>query len=217
MLILAPVFWTVVITNALDQGLRFSLDKATYELLYLPMPARFGATIKETIDIVVNRVADAAGAVLLGVRTQGFLGMGGLGLGVRGTAVATFFVLIGWLYVAARLRREYVVAIRENIHKHRIDSERAHAAALDRSMAEALASKLQAPEPADVLYALDLLEAQPRPSHPALRGLLTHPSATIRRRAIALLSSAGDRSAREDVEARLPILTSTRGPRRSCT
>jgi ATP:ADP antiporter, AAA family len=202
-IILTPVFWPVVLASALDQGLRFSLDKASFELLYLPIPGALRSHVKGTIDIVVNRVADAAGALILGLLTQGFLGVGGLGLGVRGTAVVTFFVLIGWLYVAARLRREYVVAIRENIHKHRIDSERAQAAALDRSMAEALASKLQAPEPADVLYALDLLEAQPKPSHPALRGLLTHPSATIRRRAIALLSSAGDRSARADVEARL--------------
>ena len=59
------------LTNALDQGLRFSLDKATYELLYLPLAPAQRAQVKTAIDIVISRVADAAGAVLLGVATEG--------------------------------------------------------------------------------------------------------------------------------------------------
>lgn len=198
-----PLFWPVVIANAFDQGLRFSLDKATFELLYLPIPGALRANVKATIDIIINRLADAAGAIVLGLVTKGFVGLGGLELELRGTAMLIVAVTIVWLYIANRLRGEYVVAIRENIHKHRIDSERASAVALDRSMAEALAAKLKADEPADVLYALDLLEAQPNPLHPALHGLVSHESPAIRRRAIALLRTAGDRSARAQVEARL--------------
>ena len=41
-------------------------------------------------------------------------------------------------------------------------------------MAEALASKLKAHEPADVLYALDLLEAQPNPATRRCRGCVSH-------------------------------------------
>jgi ATP:ADP antiporter, AAA family len=198
-----PLFWPVVITNAFDQGLRFSLDKATFELLYLPIPGALRANVKSTIDIIINRLADAAGAIVLGLATQGFVGIGGLELELRGTATLIVAVTVIWLYIANRLRGEYVVAIRENIRKHRIDSERASAAALDRSMAEALAAKLKADEPADVLYALDLLEAQPNPLHPALHALVSHESPAIRRRAIALLRTAGDRSARAEVEKRL--------------
>jgi AAA family ATP:ADP antiporter len=198
-----PLFWPVVVANAFDQGLRFSLDKATFELLYLPIPGALRANVKSTIDIIINRLADAAGAIVLGLVTQGFVGLGGLELELRGTAALVLVVTMAWLFIANRLRSEYVVAIRENIRKHRIDSERASAAALDRSMAEALAAKLKADEPADVLYALDLLEAQPNPLHPALHGLVSHESPAIRRRAIALLRAAGDRSARAEVEARL--------------
>ena len=36
-ILLMPALWTVLLTSSLDQGLRFSLDKATYELLYLPL------------------------------------------------------------------------------------------------------------------------------------------------------------------------------------
>ena len=45
-------------TNATDQGLRFSVDKATYELLYLPIPQASRSRIKNAIDIVLNRMGD---------------------------------------------------------------------------------------------------------------------------------------------------------------
>src|SRR5688572_20491517 len=35
LILLVPAFWSVLLTNGFDQGLRFSVDKATYELLYL--------------------------------------------------------------------------------------------------------------------------------------------------------------------------------------
>ena len=38
LILLLPGFWPVLLTNACDQGFRFSLDKSTYELLYLPLP-----------------------------------------------------------------------------------------------------------------------------------------------------------------------------------
>ena len=71
-ILLVPVFWPVLLTNASDQALRFSVDKATYELLYLPIAPGRRVHVKTAIDIVVNRVADAFGAVLLGVMTRGF-------------------------------------------------------------------------------------------------------------------------------------------------
>ncbi len=104
LVLLLPAFWAVLLTNALDQGLRFSLDKATYELLYLPLTPPLRAQIKTAIDIVVSRFADAAGAVLLGIATQGFLVPGGLGLGIRGTAALNLGFIGAWLLVAVRLR-----------------------------------------------------------------------------------------------------------------
>ena len=78
---LARVLTSVLITNAFDQGFRFSLDKATYELLYLPIPPQQRVPLKNTIDIIVNRIADGCGALLLGLATKGFAFIPGLGLG----------------------------------------------------------------------------------------------------------------------------------------
>jgi len=189
-----PVLWSVLMTNAFDQGLRFSVDKASYELLYLPIPPAQRIPLKNTIDIVVNRVADGCGALLLGLATQGFAMIPGLGLGVRGTAAINIFLICAWGGVAWRVRREYVRTIHDSIHRHRLDTERAASTTIERSAAEALRSKLSAGEPDDVRYALGLLEVQQSRSWmPALRHLLTHHEADIRRRALALLRSAGDR------------------------
>ena len=111
-----------VVTNAFDQGFRFSVDKASYELLYLPIPPAQRIPLKNAIDIMVNRVADGCGALLLGLATQGFSVIPGLGLGLRGTAAVNGVFIAMWLLVAWRLRVEYVRTIHDSIHRHRLDT-----------------------------------------------------------------------------------------------
>ena len=130
-------FWPVLITNGFDQGLRFSVDRPTYELLYLPIAPGRRVHLKNAIDIVVNRIADAIGAVLFGVATMGFFMLPGIGLGVRGTAVLNLALIGVWLAVASRLRVEYVRTIQDSIHRHRLDTERAARTTIERSAADA--------------------------------------------------------------------------------
>ena len=201
LILLVPVFWPVLLTFGVDQGLRFSVDKASYELLYLPLAGRGRSQLRATIDIVVNRTADAIGAIALGFATKGFLGLRGLDLGLRGTAAITIVVLAAWAFLAWRLRSEYVAAIGESIRSHRLEAERAAAAAVERSGALAIDGKLKSTDETEVLYALEALEAQRdvRPL-PALRGLLRSRNPDIRRRALRLLNESGDKRATPDVE-----------------
>jgi hypothetical protein len=194
-ILLAPAFWPVLLTNAADQGLRFSVDKATYELLYLPLPPALRAPLKNAIDIVVNRFADAAGGVLLGLATRGFFMVPGFHLGLRGTATVNLCVISLWLVAAWRLRFEYVRTIHDSIHRYRVDTERPSTGVLDREAADALSEKLAAADPADVRSALTMVEEQQAGRwHDALSNLLSHEEADIRRRALAILSAAGDRT-----------------------
>ena len=192
---LAPGLWSVLVTNAFDQGFRFSVDKASYELLYLPIPPAQRIPVKNAIDIVGNRVADGVGALLLGLATQGFFGwIPGLGLGLRGTAAINMVFVAIWVGIAWRLRTEYVRTIHESIHRHRLDTERAASTTIEKSAAEALRAKLAGGDASEVRYALGLLEVQQTRSwQPALRTLLQHPEGDIRRRALSLLRAAGDR------------------------
>jgi AAA family ATP:ADP antiporter len=194
LILIAPMLWSVLLTNAFDQGFRFSVDKASYELLYLPISPGQRVPLKNAIDIIVNRVADGCGALLLGLATKGFAFVPGLGLGLRGTAAVNVVFIAGWLAVAWRLRREYVRTIHESIHRHRLDTERAASTTIERSAAEALKAKLAGSDVSEVRYALGLLEVQQSRSWlPALRRLLSNPEPDIRRRALSLLRAAADR------------------------
>lgn len=201
LVVVFPTLWAVLVTNSVDQGLRFSIDKASYELLYLPVPPSVRSNVKTAIDIIVSRVADGLGGVLLGVVTGGFL-IGGVGLGLRGTA-AINLVLIGlWVVVAFALRREYVNSISDSIRRHRLDAERAASTALDRTATDLLIEQLRAREPEEVLYALNLMEAQQAALPPTTAiELLEHPSPAVRRGVLALLRRTGDGTAVAAVES----------------
>jgi AAA family ATP:ADP antiporter len=203
-----PTLFAVVLTNAFDQSLRFSIDKATFELLYLPLPTNVKASVKGVIDLLINRLGDGVGGVLLGLATQGFsfylFALPGAGLGLRGLAAVTTVMILAWLAVALALRRGYVQAITDSIHQYRLDVERASAPVLDRSATTVLAGTLEAGDPEAILYALRAFEMQHRhTAHPAVRALLSHRSPEVRARAVGMLNAAGDASMRARVEALL--------------
>jgi ATP:ADP antiporter, AAA family len=192
-ILLVPVFWPVLLTNAFDHGLRFSVDKASYELLFLPIASARRLQVKHAIDIVINRAADAVGAVLLGLATGGFLMLPGLQFGVRGVAALNLVTLAIWTMLAWRVRREYVRAIQDSIHRHRLDTEQGLTPADERSAADLLAASLRSADAAEVARALDLIEAErARRWRGELAELLAHPDAGIRRRALAILRAEGD-------------------------
>jgi AAA family ATP:ADP antiporter len=206
--LIAPSLFAVVLTNAFDQSLRFSLDKATFELLYLPLPASVKASVKSVIDVLINRIGDGLGGVLLGLATQGFsfylFTLPGAGLGLRGLAAVTTALIGVWIVLAMGLRRGYVQAITDSIHQYRLDLERASAMGLDRSTTSVLARTLEAGDPDKILFALKALESEHRRApHPAVRALLDHPAPEIRARAVAILTSTGDATAVPRIEALL--------------
>lgn len=202
--VLAPVFIAVVLTNAMDQSLRFSVDKAAYELLYLPIVPGERQPVKNALDIIANRIGDAFGGVALGLATAGFFMVPGAGLGIRGTAAVVFILSLVWLAVVWRLRRAYVTAIGENIHQYRIDSEHALASQVPRSVRERLSEMLVSDVEEDVRAALDVVLHMKSPrAYPEVRALLRHRSADIRRQAIAAVAAAGDTTVRSIVESLL--------------
>ena len=142
--------------------------------------------------------------MLYGILTIGFLNVPGVGFDLRGTAFVNLLLIAVWAAVAWRLRSAYVRTIQESIHRHRMDTERTSSVVLERSAADALRDKLAADDPAEVRYALGLLEGQRTHSwHPALRALLHHQAADVRQRALALLAAAGDKAIAPDAVALL--------------
>ncbi len=178
-----------------DQTLRYSLDKSTAELLYLPLPTRIKLQVKWFIDTVIWRLGDGLSglAVLIFATT--------LHLPARQMSWIVLVLVSGWLVAVSVARRQYVATLKESISQHRVDVEQASTSVLDRSTAELLASKLSASDPNDILYALSLFEVErQRATHPVIRSLLSHPATPVRQKAIAILSASGDKTVQPDIE-----------------
>jgi ATP:ADP antiporter, AAA family len=185
----------VIVLRGSDQVLRYSIDRPTVELLYLPVPPERTFQVKSFIDTVVWRLGDGLSGLAIIV----------FAVLLRWTPVqVTFFNLLllgGWLAAAWVAQRQYVLNLRESIYNYRLDAERASASVLDKSATDILASQLQAGDPQHILYALSLFSAaHPDTAHPAVRGLLSHDSADVRRAAVHALDAAADSEAAGQIE-----------------
>jgi AAA family ATP:ADP antiporter len=187
-----------VLLRASDQILRYSIDKSTVELLYLPVAPGVKLAVKAFIDTVVWRLGDGlSGILVLGLVTWG-------GTSARQVSWMNIVIIAAWAAAALRARREYVETLRESIQQHRLDAARTSAPVLDRSATDMLADRLHATDPQEILYALGLLElGRQQVTHPAVRGLLDHPTPEVRQRAIAILNAAGDTGVKASVESLL--------------
>jgi AAA family ATP:ADP antiporter len=184
-----------VAVRGTDQVLRYAIDKPTVELLYLPLSAEHTLAVKSFIDTVVWRLGDGlAGLTVL-------LFAGWIGLGAVGMSWVVLVLLGGWMAAALVARRQYVSNLEDSIHNYRLDAERARTAGLDRAATDLLARQLAGDEPAEVLYALRMLNAAGhRGAHPAVRGLLQHPSEEVRAEAIRVLDESSDTGVEAHVE-----------------
>ena len=185
----------VIALRGIDQILRYSIDKPTVELLYLPVSAEQTLAVKSFIDTVVWRLGDGliAGATILVATT--WLRMGPVQL-----SWVNLVLLACWMVAAWVAQRQYVKNLQDSIKNYRLDTERATTTGLERSATEMLSQQLNG-EAEEVLYALRVLGAgRYHAMHPAVRGLLSHPSAEVRAEAIRVLDEAADRPAQAAVE-----------------
>jgi len=181
-----------------DQVLRYSVDKSAVELLYLPVPAGIKMQVKSFIDTVVWRVGDGlAGLILLLFATHWHWMP-------QRIAWVVLTLTAGWIAAAVLAHRHYVGTLHDSIRQHRLDAEQASAPVLDRATTEIFATHLTSADPGQLLYALSLFEiGHQGATHPAVRVLLKHPSAEVRRKAIAICAAAADKTVMPQVEEML--------------
>lgn len=185
----------VVLLRGSDQVLRYSIDRPTVELLYLPVPADQTFQVKSFIDTVVWRLGDG----LAGLTVLIFAAW--LHWPAQQITWVNLLLLTGWLTAAYVAQRQYIVNLGDVIYNNRLDAERASALVLDKTAIDILASRLHGDDARQILYALGLFAASHREAaHPAVRGLLTHASAEVRRAAISALDAAGDLTVQAEVE-----------------
>jgi len=170
-----------------DSVIRYSLDKSSVELLYLPISPEIKLQAKSAIDTFIWRLGDGLAGFTLAIFTDQ------LNWSARKVSLVNFIFIGGWITAAVMARRRYAGTLLDSLRQRRLDAERQLAPVLDRSTADILATQLASPDPQQVLYALEIFGAsQHPPAHPGLRDLLQHELPAVRRRALELLDAAGD-------------------------
>ncbi len=188
-MLVAGTLLAAVLVRGSDWVWRYSTDKSSVELLYLPLPARVKFQVKWFIDTVIWRMGDGiAGLTVLFFAAY-------LKLTARQMSWVSLLLATGWMVAVWVARGQYVATISQSMKEHCLEAERAIAPVLDRSTTDVLAASLSATDPKEILYALSIFESgQQQAAHPAIRDLLNHPAPEVRKKAIGILAAAGDKT-----------------------
>ena len=182
MIVLNHALWAPALGSVMDRSFRYTVDKTTREILFLPLPTDVKLQAKPFIDVTVDRLAKGIGALMLLVLIQPW----GLALTWQQLSYATLVLVGVWLFMAVRAKREYVTSFRRSIERHDVEPADIRSAQADLQTIETLVEELAHPDERRVLYAIDLLESLEK------RNLITplllhHASPAIRARTLRSL------------------------------
>jgi ATP/ADP translocase/CRP-like cAMP-binding protein len=176
--------WAPAAARISDQSIRYTVDKTTREVLFLPLPATLRQEVKPFVDVTVDRMARGIGAIGMLVLIQPW----GLELQWYQLSLVSLAFAFVWFFMGVRAKREYLKTFRQSIERQDVRAAEVRLDVADLSTVETLIEELASPDPRRVIYAIDLLESL------AKRNLITplllyHESADVRARA---LQAVGD-------------------------
>ncbi|MBA2301752.1 MAG: HEAT repeat domain-containing protein [Acidobacteria bacterium] len=177
--------WAPGLARVLDQSLRYTVDKTTREILFLPLPGDLKVKAKSFVDVTVDRMAKAGGALLLLVLVQPW----GLNLNWQQLSYASLSVMALWIFMSFRARRGYLAAFRQSIERRDLRPAELRLSGADLSTVETLVQELSHPQPARVVYAIDMLESLEKSSL-VTPLLLFHEAPEVRERALRAIGEA---------------------------
>ena len=184
-MLLNAALWAPALARVLDQSLRYTVDKTTREILFMPLPSEIKLQAKSFVDVTVDRMAKAAGAVLLLVLVQPW----GLNLDWQRLSYASLAMVGLWIAMSIRAKRGYVQAFRQSIERRDVAPAELRISGADLSTIETLVQELSHPQPARVLYAIDMLESLGK-GNLVTPLLLYHESPGVRERTLRAIGAA---------------------------
>ncbi|MEQ1855228.1 MAG: cyclic nucleotide-binding domain-containing protein [Longimicrobiales bacterium] len=188
----------LVVAQALDDVLQFSLQRPVEQVSLLPFPARVKSVAAATLGGVLRPLSKASA--------------GGIALALGPRSALLPLITVGTALVAAatysRHRRRYISALEGAVSRHALDFSAADHLPLvaDAAALKTIDRALGDPDATIVVFAASLLEQiPPQDAWPRLERLLTHPEDEVRGEAARVLErvDAPLEAARASVMARL--------------
>lgn len=172
--------WAGAALKGSDHTLRYSVDRTTTELLYLPLPQFTKAEVKAVTDMVGQRLADGVGALVVLFITYVLKG------GQGSLCILDLILLAVWVRTAILARQDYVATIRK-LFEREDESKRIVDEIFGGKSIATVKSMLYSKDPEIVLVGM---KAAAQMGHPKLipREHLSHRSPEVRNLAIEILS-----------------------------
>ena len=174
--------WAPSLAKVIDSSLRYSLDKTTREILFLPLSPDLKLRAKAFVDVTVDRLAKASGNVLALVLIKPW----GFGFDWVRLSYASLAMMVLWIAMALVARREYLASFLKSLDKREIELDTVRINVADPATIEALVEELANPDESAVLYAIEMLETLDK-RHLITPLLLHHESSRVRARALKSL------------------------------
>jgi len=177
--------WAPSLARVFDTSLRYTVDKTTREILFLPLPGQLKRQAKPFVDVTVDRTAKGLGGLLALL----LIAPWGLNLDWQKVSYASLAVCGLWIFTAIKAKQGYINAFRQGLARGDVEPETVRLSTADASTIETLVAELADPDEARVRYAIDVLESLDK------RNLITplllyHESPKVRARALTALSAA---------------------------
>lgn len=178
--------WAPSFGRILDTSIRYTVDKTSREVLFLPLPGDLKYRAKPFIDVTMDRLAKGVGAVLILASIKDW----GFGLDWQQLSYVSLVMVGLWVLTSIAARREYMRSFRRSIEQQDVEPSSLRLKDPDPATVETLVSELAHPEPRRAIYAIDLLDAMEK-RHLVTPLLLSHPDAGVRARALQVAEAAG--------------------------
>jgi ATP/ADP translocase/HEAT repeat protein len=184
LIILNKVLWAPAVASVMDRSFRYTVDKTTREVLFLPLPSELRQEIKPFVDVTVDRLSKGLGALLILVLIQPW----GMALAWYQLSVVSLGLTVVWYFMAFRAKREYLNSFRRSIERRTVRPEELRLSGSELSTVETLVQELAHPDPLRVVYAIDVLESLDK-RNLVTPLLLYHESTAVRTRALRALGA----------------------------
>src|SRR5437762_2909210 len=174
---LAPSLSTTALALGSNNVFRYSINRAGFELLYLPLSPAVRKKLKLFVDVFVDRLGRAIAALVILTFNN-----------LRSTSAAAILLTVTSVGVCLALRKAYVNAFREQLARREVDLAEIQRYVTDPQSLRLLADALDSPHERQILYSLRLLQSARRVDGAGkLLPLLKHASPHVREQAVRTL------------------------------
>ena len=153
-----PLLMSVFMAKFSDQVFKFSINSASQEILWLPVPKERKKQAKPVIDSAIRATLEGVVGILIFVLVQfKFVPIDKLNL----LSIIALFGIIAWVWNSFRLKNGYVKTLMNAIEKRQLNLEDVEFDVTDNHIVQTIEKSLTDENEFKQLFAIDLIKTMP--------------------------------------------------------